>query len=99
MKHVAKIDGDGGPFGGFSSFGRNHPRRGWPRSGAALGPGRPSADVSPQPGPRFSGDGRPWNWSMGKRYFRDDTPILDFIPALSYRFLVAKVVHGEAQAA
>ena len=45
----------------------------------------------------FLGDGLPWNWSIWKKHFGDFTPILDFIHALSYLFLVAKAVHGSGQ--
>lgn len=45
----------------------------------------------------FLGDGLPWNWSIWKKHFSDFTPILDFIHALSYLFLVAKAIHGSAQ--
>lgn len=41
----------------------------------------------------FLGDGLPWNWSIWKEHFRHFTPILDFIHALSYLFVVAKAVH------
>ena len=41
----------------------------------------------------FLGDGLPWNWSIQKSHFRDFTPILDFIHALSYLFVAAKAVH------
>lgn len=41
----------------------------------------------------FLGDGLPWNWSIWKRHFSDYTPILDFIHALSYLFVVSKAVH------
>lgn len=47
----------------------------------------------------FLGDGLPWNWSIWKQHFQDFTPILDFIHALSYLFLVAKVVQPSEQAA
>jgi hypothetical protein len=43
------------------------------------------------------GDGLPWNWSIWKRHFREFTPILDFIHALSYLFLVAKALHETAE--
>jgi len=44
----------------------------------------------------FLGDGLPWNWSIWKARFRDFTPILDFIHALSYLFMAAKAVHTDA---
>jgi hypothetical protein len=44
----------------------------------------------------FLGDGLPWNWSIWKQCFRTFTPILDFIHVLSYLFVVAKAVHGQA---
>ena len=44
----------------------------------------------------FLGDGLPWNWTIWKLYFRDFTPILDFIHVLSYLFLAAKAVHAGA---
>jgi hypothetical protein len=42
----------------------------------------------------FLGDGLPWNWSIWKQHFSDFTPILDFIHALSYLFLVAKAIQS-----
>lgn len=42
----------------------------------------------------FLGDGLPWNWSIWKRHFRQFTPILDFIHAVSYLFVSAKAVHA-----
>jgi hypothetical protein len=48
-------------------------------------------------GKAFLGDGLPWNWSIWKQHFRDFTPILDFIHALSYLFVAAKSVHTIAQ--
>jgi hypothetical protein len=45
----------------------------------------------------FLGDGLPWNWSIWKKHFRDFTPILDFIHALSYLFVVAKAIHSQAE--
>lgn len=45
----------------------------------------------------FLGDGLPWNWSIWKRYFREFTPILDFIHLLSYLFVAAKAVHDAAE--
>jgi len=47
----------------------------------------------------FLGDGLPWNWSIWKQHFQDFTPILDFIHALSYLFLVAKAVQPSEQEA
>ncbi len=44
----------------------------------------------------FLGDGLPWNWSIQKAYFKDFTPILDFIHVLSYLFIAAKAVHDSA---
>ncbi len=44
----------------------------------------------------FLGDGLPWNWSIQQAHFRDFTPILDFIHALSYLFVAAKAVHPQA---
>ena len=41
----------------------------------------------------FLGDGLPWNWSIQKSHFKDFTPILDFIHALSYLFVAAKAIH------
>ena len=45
----------------------------------------------------FLGDGLPWNWSIWKEHFRGFTPILDFIHALSYLFVVAKAIHPEPE--
>ena len=45
----------------------------------------------------FLGDGLPWNWSIWKEHFRDFTPILDFIHALSYLFVLAKSLHATAE--
>lgn len=45
----------------------------------------------------FLGDGLPWNWSIWKEHFRDFTPILDFIHALSYLFVVAKAIHPKPE--
>lgn len=47
----------------------------------------------------FLGDGLPWNWSIWRHHFSDFTPILDFIHALSYLFVVAKVIHVSEQEA
>jgi hypothetical protein len=44
----------------------------------------------------FLGDGLPWNWTIWKLFFRNFTPILDFIHVLSYLFLAAKAVHASA---
>ena len=44
----------------------------------------------------FLGDGLAWNWTIWKQFFRDFTPILDFIHVLSYLFLAAKAVHAAA---
>lgn len=41
----------------------------------------------------FLGDGLPWNWSIWKQHFREFTPILDFIHALSYLYRTARAVH------
>jgi hypothetical protein len=41
----------------------------------------------------FLGDGLAWNWSIWKAHFSDFTPILDFIHAVSYLFVVAKAIH------
>lgn len=49
------------------------------------------------PAKAFLGDGLPWNWSIWKKHFCEFTPILDFIHVLSYLFVAAKAVHGEAQ--
>ena len=45
----------------------------------------------------FLGDGLPWNWSIWKQHFATFTPILDFIHALSYLFVVAKAIHAQAE--
>jgi hypothetical protein len=45
----------------------------------------------------FLGDGLPWNWSIWKQHFSDFTPILDFVHVLTYLFLAAKAVYGQAQ--
>jgi hypothetical protein len=45
----------------------------------------------------FLGDGLPWNWSIWRNHFPDFTPILDFIHALSYLFVVAKAIHSQAE--
>lgn len=42
------------------------------------------------------GDGLPSNRSIWKRHFRDFTPILDFIHALSYAYAAATPVHAKA---
>lgn len=44
----------------------------------------------------FLGDGLPWNWSIWKERFPDFVPILDFIHAVSYVFMAAKVVFAES---
>jgi hypothetical protein len=44
----------------------------------------------------FLGDGLPWNWSIWKERFREFTPILDFIHALSYVFVSAKAVSPDS---
>jgi hypothetical protein len=49
------------------------------------------------PAKAFLGDGLPWNWSIWKAHFRDFTPILDFIHALSYLFVAAKAVHANPE--
>ena len=46
---------------------------------------------------RIVGDGLAWNWSIWKKYFRDYTPILDFVHVLSYLFVAAKAVHGDSR--
>lgn len=45
----------------------------------------------------FLGDGLAWNWSIWKEHFSDFTPILDFIHALSYLYVVAKAIHPQAE--
>ena len=45
----------------------------------------------------FLGDGLPWNWSICKQHFATFTPILDFIHAVSYLFVVAKAIHTQAE--
>jgi hypothetical protein len=45
----------------------------------------------------FLGDGLSWNWSIQNLHFKDFTPILDFIHALSYLFVAAKAVHQAAE--
>jgi hypothetical protein len=45
----------------------------------------------------FLGDGLPWNWSIWKEHFRNFTPILDFIHALSYLFVATKAIHALAE--
>jgi hypothetical protein len=44
----------------------------------------------------FLGDGLPWNWTIHKQHFREFTPILDFIHALSYVFQAARAVWGDS---
>jgi hypothetical protein len=45
----------------------------------------------------FLGDGLAWNWSIWKKHFAEFTPILDFIHALSYVFVVAKAIHAQPE--
>lgn len=45
----------------------------------------------------FLGDGLPWNWTIWRKHFRDFTPILDFIHALSYLYVVAKAIHAQPE--
>lgn len=45
----------------------------------------------------FLGDGLPWNWTIWKQHFRGFTPILDFIHALSYLYVVAKAIHAQPE--
>lgn len=47
----------------------------------------------------FLGDGLAWNWSIWKQHFQEFTPILDFIHALSYLFVVAKAVQASEKEA
>jgi hypothetical protein len=49
------------------------------------------------PAKAFLGDGLPWNWSIGKKDFRNFVPILDFIHPLSYLFVTAKAVQESAE--
>jgi hypothetical protein len=44
----------------------------------------------------FVGDGLPWNWSIWEQHFRDFTPILDFIHALSYVYRAALAIGDDA---
>jgi len=44
----------------------------------------------------FVGDGLPWNWSIWDEHFRDFTPILDFIHALSYVYRAALAIGDDA---
>ena len=48
-------------------------------------------------GKAFLGDGLEWNWSIWRQYFKDFTPILDFIHVLSYLFVLAKALHFNAE--
>lgn len=45
----------------------------------------------------FLGDGLAWNWSIWKEHFCDFMPILDFIHAMSYLYVLAKALHAQPE--
>lgn len=49
------------------------------------------------PAKAFLGDGLAWNWTIGKRWFRECTPSLDFIHVLSYLFQAARAAGAPQQ--
>jgi len=47
----------------------------------------------------FLGDGLPCNWALHAAHFRDFTPILDFIHAVTYLFRAAQLCSGQKEQA